>query len=92
MEKHSQVLYGLDIVNILDEYVQEFQKKEWKDDECPPNFKVSLYNEDMNNQQILITVTHLGNSFTNILFPRKNTEYGYETLENMMINMYNQTM
>lgn len=48
--------------------------------------------EDMNNQSIMITINHLGRKFTERLFPRKNTEYGYDSLLNKMIHMYNQTM
>ena len=91
-KKYEQALFGLDIVNILEEKVQELAKEHWKNDDCPPEFWVSLNNEDMDNQVILITIKHLGNKFTEKLFPRKNTEYGYESVINQMINMYNQTM
>ena len=91
-KKYDQELFGLNIVNILEEEVQKLVKEHWKNDDCPPEFWVSLNNEDMDNQTILITINHLGNKFTERLFPRRNTEYGYETVLNQMINMYNQTM
>lgn len=91
-KKYDQELFGLNIVNILEEEVQKLVKEYWKNDDCPPEFWVSLNNEDMNNQTILITINHLGSKFTERLFPRRNTEYGYETVLNQMINMYNQTM
>lgn len=40
----------------------------------------------------MITIKHCGYKFTEKLFPRKNTEYGYDSILNQMINMYNQTM
>ena len=91
-KKYDQELFGLNIVNILEEEVQNLVKEHWKNDDCPPEFWVSLNNEDMDNQTILITINHLGSKFTERLFPRRNTEYGYETVLNQMINMYNQTM
>lgn len=91
-KKYSQELFGLNIVSILEEEVQKLAKEHWKNDDCPPEFWVSLNNEDMDNQTILITINHLGSKFTDRLFPRRNTEYGYETVLNQMINMYNQTM
>lgn len=87
-----QVLFGLDIVDIIEEKVQELSKEQWKNDDCPPEFWVSLNNEDMNNQSIMITIRHNDYKFTERLFPRKNTEYGYECVLNQMINLYNQTM
>lgn len=91
-KKYDQVLFGLDVVNIIEEYVQGLATEHWKTDSCPPKFWVSLNNEDMNNQKIMITVSHLGRKFTENLFPRSNTEYGYGSVLNLMINMYNRTM
>ena len=83
---------NLDIINILEQYVNTLAKEHWKSDNCPPKFWISLNNEDMNNQSIMITIKHCGYKFTEKLFPRKNTEYGYDSILNQMINMYNQTM
>lgn len=91
-EAYSQTLFGKDIVSIIEEYVQKTAKEYWKNDDCPPKFWVSLNNEDMDNQKIMITVYHLGRKFTENLFPRSNTEYGYNSVSEQMINMYNQTM
>ena len=90
--KQNQVLFGIDIVNILEKHVQKLAKEHWKDDECPPKFWVSLNNEDMNNQSIMITIKHCGYKFTETLFPRKDTQYGYEAIINQMISLYNQTL
>lgn len=91
-KKYNQVLFGIDIVSIIEEEVERLAKEHWKNDSCPPEFWVSLNNEDMNNQSIMITINHLGSKFTERLFPRKDTQYGYESVLNQMVNMYNQTM
>lgn len=91
-KKYNLSAFGLDIISILEERVQEDAKEYWKDDKCPPEFWVSLNNEDPNNQSIMISISHLGCKFTEKLFPRNNTGYGYESILNQMINMYNKTM
>lgn len=91
-KKYNQVSFGLDIVNIIEEQIQNLAMSHWSNDECPPEFWVSLNNEDMKNQSIMITINHLGCKFTEKLFPRTDTEYGYDSVLNQMINMYNQTM
>ena len=90
--KHEEIQFGMDIINILDAKVQLLVEDYWNNDPCPPEFWVSLNNEDENNQEILITINHLNNKFTERLFPRKNTDYGYDSLINQMVNMYNRTM
>ena len=90
--KFLEYLPNMDIVNILDEVVQKLAKDHWRDDTCPPEFWVSLNNEDTNNQLIMITINHLGSKFTEKLFPRKDTQYGYDSILSQMIYMYNQTM
>lgn len=92
MSEFIELLPSMDIINILDETIQILAKNNWKEDSCPPEFWVSLNNEDMDNQAIMITISHLGYRFTEKLFPRKDTHFGYDTLLNQMINMYNQTM
>jgi len=69
-KKYSQGLFNDDIITILEEKVQSLTREHWTIDKCPPEFWVTLNNEDMNNQKILITVNHLGHKFTEVLFPR----------------------
>ena len=80
-----------DLITLIEKKVQELAKENWKLDKCPPEFWVSLCNEDMNHQQIMITINH-NYKFTQKLFPRDNTEYGYESLLDQMRYMYNQTL
>lgn len=83
---------NMNIIDIIDTTVGLIASTYWVEDECPPKFLVSLDNEDFENQRILITIDHLGSKFTETLFPKKDTGYGYEPILNQMINMYNRTM
>lgn len=92
-QKYNQVGFGLSIIELIEQQIREIAKDEFKNDtDSPPKFIVSLYNEDMNDQSIMITINHCGIKFTEKLFPRKNTEYGYNSVKDQIINMYNQTM
>ena len=90
-KKYIQVPFEFNIIDILQEKIENIAEEHWKDDDCPPEFWVSLNNEDMDNQSIMITINH-GYKFTERLFPRKNTDYGYSSVLDQMINMYNQIM
>lgn len=92
MKKNNQFNYNMNIIGVLEEYISILSREEWKNDKCPPNFIVSLNNDDINNQSIMITIDHLGSRFTEILFPRNESHYGYNSILNQMINMYNRTM
>ena len=92
-QKHNQVGFGLSIIELIEQQIREIVKEEFKDDtDSPPKFIVSLYYETMDKQSIMITIDHLGSKITEKLFPRKNTEYGYGSVKDQIINMYNQTM
>ena len=91
-KKYSQGLFNDDIITILEEKVQSLTKEHWSTDNCPPEFWITLNNENMDNQKILITINHLGYKFTEVLFPRTEAHWGYASVLNQMINMYNQTM
>ena len=92
MENFLEYLPSMDIVSIIDEVVQKLAKNIWNEDDCPPEFWVSINNEDMDNQSIMITINHMSYKFTEKLFPRKDTHFGYDCLLDQMRNMYNQTM
>lgn len=82
---------SLDIIELVDKYVQEIAKERWKDDECPPEFWVSLMGYD-ENQKIMLSVKHLGSVYTKILFPVKDATYGYDAIKTEMEYLYNRTM
>ena len=52
---------------------------------------MSLYNENLSDQSIMITISH-GFKFTEKLFPRNDSHYGYDTILDQMVSMYNRTM
>lgn len=81
----------LDIIGLINKYVQEIAKDNWKKDECPPEFWVSVYGYG-DEQKIMITVNHLGSKFTEVLFPIKDATYGYDSLLTEMKYLYNRTM
>ena len=91
-KKYNQFPFGINVVEIIEETVKELAHDEWNDDKCPPEFWVSLNNEDMQNQAIMITINHCDIKFTEKLFPRSDTEYGYKSVLAQMKNMDNQTM
>ena len=41
---------------------------------------------------IMLTIEHLGEKFTEQIFPRMDCQYGYEALSSIMSGMYNRTM
>lgn len=82
---------NLDIIGLLNEYVNEIAKTKWCKDECPPKFVVSIFG-DGEQQKILLTVSHLGYNFSEVIFPKPDATYGYETIEQEMTWLYNRTM
>ena len=71
MDNLLEYLPSMDIISIIDEVVQKLTKDHWEEDECPPEFWVSLNNEDMNNQSIMITINHMDYKFTENYFQEK---------------------
>ena len=67
--------------------------KEWDSDRCKPIFTISIGRNDKNDSDIiLLTITHMSSSFTEIVFPRSDSFYGYDSIGRMMKQMYNRTM
>ncbi len=89
---NNEELTAYNIIDILDSAVQTLAKARWANDDCPPEFWVSLDNDDMDNQVIMISINHLGSKFTEKLFPRPNTLYGYNSIFDQMVSLYNRTM
>lgn len=70
-KKYDQVLFNSSIIDILEEKVEELAEEQWGTDDCPPEFWISLSNEDMNNQSIMITINHLDCKFTETVSKKK---------------------
>jgi len=87
----------MDLLTALQENVDEMAKEEYKTDECPPVFIVSLiqrYGENgkINQHEIGLTIKHCGQTYTRTLFPQVNQHYGYPDLKEEMKDLYNNTM
>lgn len=83
----------LDIISLLNKYVQELAKIKYATDTiCPPQFWVSLLGDKGEDQKILLSISHMGFNFSSIIFPRPYAEFGYEALEREMEWLYGRTM
>lgn len=82
----------MDIIDVLQKYVNKLAKEKWNNAYSLPKFWVSLHNENEDDQSIIITINNCGQKFTEKLFPRTDSQYGYEPIINQMVNMYNRTM
>ena len=80
------------LIDIIDNAVQWIAQQRWPKEEFAPKFWVSLNNEDDRNQSILLTISHNGFKFTETLFPRKKMVYGYTSILDHMVELYNRTM
>ena len=80
-----------DIIDIIQSYVDDYSK-EFGD----AKFKVSLLQDfghkDRRYDAILLTISHLQSSFSEVVFPRQDMNYGYESIESVMSSLYNRTM
>lgn len=79
------------IVDCIQEQVNDVATQ-WSQDQCPPFFLVSVGKDGGNRDILMLTVTHSNKSFTEVLFPREDSHYGYDSIHSMMKNMYNRTM
>lgn len=78
------------IIDCVQEEVDRICDNKWEIDQCKPKFLVSLNSEY--TDKLILTITHMGQSFSETLFPRLDMPYGYESVEYMMRQMYNRTM
>lgn len=87
----------MDLLKGLQEKVNDIAKEQYKTDECPPVFIISLIqrygdNGKINQHEIGLTIQHLGQVYTRTLFPQVNQQYGYPDLKEEMKDLYNNTM
>ena len=82
-----------DIIDCIQDRVDILVKDKYSwDTQCYPEFKVSVLWANEDNQQIILTYTHLSRSVSRVLFPVKDNYYGYDFLEEVVENLFNQTM
>jgi len=87
----------MDIINSIQNIVDEIAKEEYKSDQCPPVFIVSLIQRNDNKGQISqheigLTIRHLSQTYTRTIFPLPHQHYGYPDLKDEMLWLYNNTM
>ncbi len=81
----------MDIIKCLQNQVSNICDEKYKNDPCKPEFIVSiLYEKD--THRIALTIKHLGETLTEVIFPQSEMKYGYESLEKEMEYLYNRTM
>ncbi|KAF6630574.1 hypothetical protein H6F38_14190 [Paenibacillus sp. EKM208P] len=92
----------MDIIDAIQRVVNEVVENEYRHDECPPDFIVSLLYEKSivqefeersdRDHRIILTVRHLGSCFSKVIFPQVTQVFGYDSLKEEMKYMYNRTM
>ena len=91
--KHREEIgYYKDIIDCIQERVDILVKDNYATDPCYPVFKVSILWENEDTQKIILNCTHLGRTFSRVLFPVKENFWGYDELGEMVTYLYNQTM
>lgn len=85
-------MYYKDIIECIQSEVDKFVEEEYKTDKCKPQYVVSILFLNENDQKITLNCTHLGRTFSRVLFPRKECYYEYDNLKDVIIDLYNQTM
>lgn len=85
-------MYYKDIIECIQSEVDKLVEEEYKADKCKPQYVVSILFLNENDQKIILNCTHLGRTFSRVLFPRKECYYEYDNLKDVIIDLYNQTM
>lgn len=85
-------MYYKDIIECIQSEVDKFVEEEYKTDKCKPQYIVGILFLNENDQKITLNCTHLGRTFSRVLFPRKECYYEYDNLKDVIISLYNQTM
>ena len=80
------------IIEILQEAVDKITQEKWKEDNCPPKFFISNLWEHEKSQKLILTVTHMNNNFSRVLYPIEKNLWEYDNLNKVMEDLYNQTM
>lgn len=91
-EQKELVGFYKDIIDCIQERIDAISKEKYKNDKCFPEFKVSILWINNDTQQILLNCTHLGRTFSRVLFPIKKNFYEYDWLGEVVESLYNQTM
>ena len=88
----NQENYYKSIIDVLQDVVTDFVNDEYKNDNCKQACLLSIETEDIEHHKIIMTMTHMGRSFSHVLFPRKDSFYVYDILFVLIKDAYNQIM
>lgn len=80
------------IIDCIQKQIDKLVDDKYSGDECMPIFTVSVLWRNADTQEIVLTCTHLGNSFSRVLFPIMDGFWGYDALGDIVESLYNQTM
>lgn len=82
----------IDIIELMQIQIDKITAEEWKSDECPPKFVLSVMGYD-EEAKMALTIEHMGYRFTEVIFPCKGIVYnnGFNIYDEMR-QLYNRTM
>lgn len=81
------------ILDILQNHINQLVIKNWEwDQQCKPIFYVSIMTDLDKRDNVMLTIDHRGVKFTELLFPRSDAHWGYDSLFDEMEQMFNRTM
>jgi hypothetical protein len=91
--KHKEdVGHYKDIIDCIQDRIDVLVKDKYGHDECYPDYKVSILWKNKETQEIILNCTHLGSTFSRVIFPVQENFWGYDWLGEMIESLYNQTM
>ena len=91
-KQKEEIGHYKDIIDCIQERVDVLVNNSYKNDECYPEYKVSILWKNNDTQEIILNCTHLGRTFSRVLFPVQENFWGYDWLGEMVESLYNQTM
>lgn len=91
-KKKLEIGYMDDIIDCIQEKVNKLALNLYEDDKCYPVFKVSVLWKNQTTQEVILNCTHLGRTFSRVLFPREECFFEYDSLGDVIVGLYNQTM
>lgn len=75
------------VQTLVQEYVNDYVKNCNYDETCPPKYIVSI-----GKNELILTITHGGVSFSEVIFPEKDMKYGISRLKDRLDSLYARTM
>lgn len=92
IHKNNDSRFNNDIMDLIDSEVVRLNTRLFNGDMCKPEFIISIGNEPNYGDTILLTCKHLGKVYTDRVFPRHDSYYGYASISDLMIDLYNRAM